>query len=68
MGDNRKMKQAANEELKRALFETIGPNDPYPVPEDIAAHKRRAKLRLEYPNMTFSSQYKLTKKRERNAN
>jgi len=43
------------EELSRALNEGIGHNSPYPTPEEIAAHKRRAEQSVKYRNLTFAA-------------
>lgn len=68
MKDDQTMKQAAIEGLKRALLESLGENDSSPTQEEITAHKRRAKLRLKYPNLTFANQHQVTNKGESNAN
>lgn len=68
MNDDKAMNQTKLEGFKRALQESLGENDHYPTPEEITAHKRRAKLRLKYPNLTFSNLHQLTNKGESNAN
>jgi len=42
------------EALSQALLEAIGPNDPYPTPEEIAAYKWRKEQRLKYQDMVFT--------------
>lgn len=54
MQSNQETRSGATEKLTRALLNSVGDNDSYPTPEEIAVHKRRANVRLKYPNLTFA--------------
>lgn len=43
------------QKLSQALIAGIGQNAPYPTPEEIDAHKRRAEQSLKYQNLTFTN-------------
>lgn len=56
------MQESKLEALSRALLETIGDNAPYPTGSELAAHKRHAKLRFKYQNLTFANNHTLIEK------